>query len=68
MVVIDDLDDDLLEDEDFDPERLASCAYWRCGELFEMRNAHHRYCRKACRSRQKKWQRAQARRRNRMDL
>jgi hypothetical protein len=57
----DDFDDD-EEDADFDPERLSSCAYWRCGELFEMRGTHHRYCRKACRSRQKKWERAQQRR------
>ena len=49
-------------DEDVDPERLAVCAYWRCGELFERRSASHRYCRKACRSRDRKWQRAQARR------
>lgn len=49
------------EEDGFDPDRLAVCAYWRCGELFERRSANHRYCRKACRSRQNKWQRAQAR-------
>ena len=47
-------------DADFDPERLAVCAYWRCGELFERRTANQRFCRKACRSRQAKWERAQA--------
>ena len=57
--------DDLTEcpeDEDLDPDRLAGCAYWRCGEIFERCNTNHRYCRKACRSRQKKWERAQQRR------
>ena len=49
-------------DEDFDPDRLAVCAYWRCGQMFERRSFNHRYCRKACRSRQNKWQRAQQRR------
>jgi hypothetical protein len=53
--------DELDEDPDFDPDRLSGCGYWRCGELFERRSANHRYCRKACRSRQKKWERAQAR-------
>ena len=48
--------------DDLDPERLRECAYWRCGELFEARSATHRFCRKACRSRQHKWQRAQDRR------
>lgn len=48
--------------DDFDPERLAECRYWRCGQLFEQRSANHIYCRKACRSRQNKWQRAQDRR------
>ena len=24
--------------EDVDPERLAECRYWRCGELFEARS------------------------------
>lgn len=51
-----------MTDSDFDPERLAVCAYWRCGELFERRTANQRFCRKACRSRQAKWQRAQERR------
>ncbi len=50
-------------DDDFDPERIRGCDYWRCGELFEARTANQRYCRKACRSRQNKWQRAQDRRR-----
>lgn len=45
-----------------DPERLAGCEYWRCGALFEQRSPNQRFCRKACRSRQGKWQRAQARR------
>ncbi|NOX29780.1 MAG: hypothetical protein GXP35_07010 [Actinobacteria bacterium] len=58
-IVVD--DGDFPEDPDFDPESLATCAYWRCGELFERRSANHRYCRKACRSRQKKWQRSQER-------
>ena len=48
--------------DDLDPERLEVCGYWRCGELFERRSANHRFCRKACRSRQHKWERAQARR------
>jgi hypothetical protein len=47
---------------DPDPERLRECGYWRCGELFEARSVQHRFCRKACRSRQHKWQRAQDRR------
>lgn len=56
-----------IDDEDFDdfppdPEQLAECAYWRCGELFERRTTNHQFCRKACRSRQRKWERAQARR------
>jgi hypothetical protein len=54
--------DDDASDADFDPERLAVCAYWRCGVLFERRSANQRFCRKACRSRQGKWQRAQERR------
>ncbi|MGI9600448.1 MAG: hypothetical protein ACR2QE_01080 [Acidimicrobiales bacterium] len=58
---IDDWPDDPADD-DFDPERLAECRYWRCGELFERRSTNHRFCRKACRSRQKKWERAQERR------
>lgn len=59
---IEDADDDHGPDADFDPERLAVCAYWRCGVLFERRSANQRYCRKACRSRDGKWQRAQERR------
>jgi hypothetical protein len=54
--------DDHVSDDDFDPERLAVCAYWRCGVLFERRSANQRFCRKACRSRQAKWERAQERR------
>lgn len=53
------------EDEPFDPDRLRECAYWRCGELFEQRTANQMFCRKACRSRQRKWERAQARRQRR---
>lgn len=49
------------DDDDIDPERLAVCEYWRCGELFERRTANQRYCRKACRSRQGKWERSQVR-------
>lgn len=56
------LDDPDLEDGDLDPDRLAECGYWRCGELFERRSATHVFCRKACRSRQRKWERAQQRR------
>ncbi len=52
---------DIDDDEDFDPERLTECEYWRCGEIFERSTANQRYCRKACRSRQNKWQRAQER-------
>ena len=59
---IDDGPDDLVEGDELDPDRLAVCAYWRCGELFETRSTNHRYCRKACRSRQNKWERAQLRR------
>ncbi|MDG2113881.1 MAG: hypothetical protein P8N02_14865 [Actinomycetota bacterium] len=55
-------EDNVPEDGDFDPDRLAVCAYWRCEELFERRTTNQRYCRKACRSRQNKWQRAQDRR------
>lgn len=55
-----DLDVDFLHD--FDPEQILECGYWRCGELFEARTANQRFCRKACRSRQRKWERAQARR------
>ena len=48
-------------DEGFDPDQLSACAYWRCGDIFEARSANHIFCRKACRSRQRKWERAQAR-------
>jgi hypothetical protein len=59
----DDVGDDFGEepDEDFDPDRLAGCAYWRCEEIFERRSANHIFCRKACRSRQRKWERSQER-------
>jgi len=59
-----DADDPFGEDpfDEVDPERLHECAYWRCGELFEARSATHVFCRRACRSRQRKWERAQARR------
>ncbi len=49
--------------EDVDPERLTDCRYWRCGELFERRSANHIFCRKACRSRQRKWERSVERKR-----
>lgn len=59
--IVDEPEDFEFEDP-VDPDRIVGCAYWRCGELFEARSANHRFCRKACRSRQKKWQRAQERR------
>ena len=62
---ITDIPPDFAEDDEIDPDRLAECAYWRCGEIFEQRSASHRFCRKACRSRQHKWERAQERRGNR---
>lgn len=55
------------DDPDFDPDRLVGCAYWRCGDIFERRTANHVFCRKACRSRQRKWERAQARKRRRTE-
>lgn len=59
---INELPDDLPDDfEDLDPERLRECDYWRCGELFEAKTANQIFCRKACRSRQRKWERAQER-------
>jgi len=58
--VPDDLPEDFF-DKDVNPDSLIGCAYWRCGELFERRSVNHQFCRKACRSRQKKWERAQAR-------
>ena len=60
--------DDFPDELDVDPERLAVCAYWRCGELFEQRSPNQRYCRKACRSRQNKWERAQERRARREEV
>ena len=60
MIIDDEWPDDFPDDAP-DPERLQVCLYWRCGELFEMKTANQIYCRKACRSRQNKWQRAQDR-------
>lgn len=48
-------------DDDVDPERLRECSYWRCGQLFEAKTVNQVFCRKACRSRQRKWERAQER-------
>ena len=57
-----DLPDDFLDDDgEFNPDRLEVCGYWRCGQLFEAKTANHQFCRKACRSRQRKWERSQAR-------
>lgn len=53
--------DPFADDDDIDPERITACSYWRCEELFEMRTANHQFCRKACRSRQRKWERSQER-------
>ncbi|NNE74111.1 MAG: hypothetical protein HKN26_10635 [Acidimicrobiales bacterium] len=50
--------DDADRDDDFDPDRIMECAYWRCGELFEAKSTNHIFCRKACRSRQRKWERS----------
>ncbi|MBT5754602.1 MAG: hypothetical protein HOI41_06510 [Acidimicrobiaceae bacterium] len=64
------VDDDFIhhdEPEDFDPDRLVGCAYWRCGDIFEQRTSNHRFCRKACRSRQRKWERSQARKQAKAD-
>lgn len=52
-----DLPDD-YEDDDVDPEKLRECEYWRCGELFETKTSNQIFCRKACRSRQRKWERS----------
>mgnify|MGYP001554475212 FL=1 len=57
----DELPDDFASDDDVDPDRLTACAYWRCGQLFERRSVNHVFCRKACRSRQRKWERARER-------
>lgn len=54
-----DMPDDF--DEEFDPERLQVCGYWRCEGLFEAKTSNHQFCRKACRSRQRKWERSVAR-------
>ena len=60
-MIYDDPPDDFATDDDLDPDRLTACAYWRCGQLFEQRSVNHVFCRKACRSRQHKWERAQER-------
>ena len=52
-------------DEPFDPDAIRACEYWRCGELFEQRTVNQIFCRKACRSRQRKWERAQDRKQRR---
>ena len=65
-----DLDDHFHDDElpgDLNPDDLTGCAYWRCEEIFERRTANHQFCRKACRSRQRKWERAQERKQRRAD-
>ncbi len=54
-----DLPDDW--EDDFNPDRLRGCQYWRCEELFEAKTSNQIFCRKACRSRQRKWERAQVR-------
>ena len=64
-MIDDDFPDDFPEDFDVDPERIRGCEYWRCGELFEAKTANQVFCRKACRSRQRKWERAQARKERR---
>lgn len=51
-----DLPDDW--DDDLDPDKLHVCSYWRCDLMFEARTANHQFCRKACRSRQRKWERS----------
>lgn len=56
-----DLPDDFDEDETFNPDRLQVCGYWRCELLFEAKTSNHQFCRKACRSRQRKWERSIAR-------
>lgn len=53
------------EDFEVDPDHIRGCEYWRCGELFEARTSNQIFCRKACRSRQRKWERAQARKEHR---
>ena len=51
-----DLPDDF--DDEFDPDRLRVCGYWRCEGFFEARTTNQIFCRKACRSRQRKWERS----------
>ena len=63
----DDPFDEFERDPDLDPDRLVGCEYWRCDEIFEQRTANHRFCRKACRSRHHKWERAQARKQARAE-
>lgn len=55
------VDDEYEDEEPLDPDRLRECEYWRCGDLFEQRTSNQIFCRKACRSRQRKWERAQER-------
>ena len=52
--------EDIFEEPE-DLEKIRGCEYWRCGELFEARTANQIFCRKACRSRQRKWEQAQVR-------
>ena len=60
------IDDDLPEDWDEpDPDKLRACEYWRCGDLFEIKTSNQIFCRKACRSRQRKWERSVARKERR---
>lgn len=59
-----DLPDD-YDDDDLDPEKLRECQYWRCGQLFEAKTSNQIFCRKACRSRQRKWERSVERKKRR---
>ena len=60
-------DSEMLDEmaEPFDPDAIRACEYWRCGELFEQRTVNQIFCRKACRSRQRKWERARDRKQKR---
>lgn len=51
-----DLPDDW--EDDVNPDRLHGCQYWRCEQLFEAKTVNQIFCRKACRSRQRKWERS----------
>ena len=51
-----DLPDDW--DDEVNPDKLQVCSYWRCELLFEAKTTNHLFCRKACRSRQRKWERS----------